>query len=59
VSDLLPGLAEGVQLLKVGGKGLLYLPPARAFREADWPATVPKGIPLGFYVELHDINPAR
>ena len=59
VRDLLPGLAEGVQLLKVGGKGLLYLPPALAFRDADWPAAVPRGIPLGFYVELHDINPAR
>ena len=59
VRDLLPGLAEGVQLLKVGGKGLLYLPPVLAFHEADWPAAVPRGIPLGFYVELHDINPAR
>jgi len=59
VRDLLPGLAEGVQLLKVGGKGLLYLPPALAFRDADWPAEVPRGVPLVFYVELHDINPAR
>lgn len=59
VRDLLPGLAEGVQLLKVGGKGLLYLPPALAFRDTDWPREVPRGIPLGFYVELHDINPAR
>ena len=59
VRDLLPGLAEGVQLLKVGGKGLLYLPPALAFRDADWPRELPRGIPLGFYVELHDINPER
>jgi FKBP-type peptidyl-prolyl cis-trans isomerase FkpA len=59
VRDLLPGLAEGVQLLKVGGKGLLYLPPSLAFRETDWPRELPRGIPLGFYVELHDINPAR
>lgn len=59
VKDLLPGLAEGVQLLKVGGKGLLYLPPSLAFRDADWPRELPRGIPLGFYVELHDINPAR
>ena len=59
VRDLLPGLAEGVQLLRVGGKGLVYVPPALAFREADWPAAVPPGVPLAFFVELHDINPAR
>jgi FKBP-type peptidyl-prolyl cis-trans isomerase len=59
VHDLLPGLAEGVQLLRVGGKGLIYVPPALAFREADWPAAIPVGVPLAFFVELHDINPAR
>jgi FKBP-type peptidyl-prolyl cis-trans isomerase FkpA len=59
VRDLLPGLAEGVQLLRVGGKGLIYVPPALGFREADWPASVPPGVPLAFFVELHDINPAR
>lgn len=58
VRDLLPGLAEGVQLLQVGAKGLLYLPPALSFREADWPPQLPKGIPLCFFVELHDVNPA-
>ena len=59
VRDLLPGLAEGVQLLRVGGKGLIYVPPALAFSDADWPAGIPKGVPLAFFVELHDINPAR
>jgi len=59
VRDLLPGLAEGVQLLHVGGKGLIYVPPALGFREADWPASVPAGVPLAFFVELHDINPGR
>jgi FKBP-type peptidyl-prolyl cis-trans isomerase FkpA len=59
VRDLLPGLAEGVQLLRGGGKALIYVPPALAFREADWPAVVPKGVPLAFFVELHDINPPR
>jgi FKBP-type peptidyl-prolyl cis-trans isomerase len=57
VSDLLPGMAEGVQLFRVGGKGLIYLPPALSFREGAWPAEVPKGVPLAFYLELHDINP--
>jgi FKBP-type peptidyl-prolyl cis-trans isomerase FkpA len=55
VRDLLPGLAEGVQLLKVGGKGLIYVPAALAFKEADWPPQLPREAPLVFFVELHDI----
>ena len=55
VKDLLPGLAEGVQLLRVGGKALVYLPPALAYSDADWPASVPKGTPLVFFIELHEI----
>lgn len=56
VRDLLPGLAEGVQLLKVGGKGLVYVPPALSFKEADWPPQLPREAPLVFFVELHDIT---
>lgn len=55
VRDLLPGLAEGVQLLSVGGKALIYLPPALAFAEENRPPQIPNGAPLGFFVELHDI----
>lgn len=58
VRDLLPGLAEGVQLLRVGGKGLIYVPSALAFSEADRPAQLPRDAPLVFFVELHDIMPA-
>lgn len=59
VKDLLPGLGEGVQLLRVGGKALIYVPPALSFRPADWPAQLPRDTPLVFFVELHDISPAR
>ena len=59
VKDLLPGLAEGVQLLSVGGKALVYLPPKLAFSEADWPANIPHGMPIGFFVELHEIVEAK
>ena len=59
VRDLLPGLAEGVQLLKVGGKGLIYVPAALSFKAADWPAQLPPGVPLIFFVEMHDIVPAH
>lgn len=58
VRDLLPGLAEGVQLLRVGGKGLIYVPPALAFKPADWPPQLPRDTPLVFFVELHDVQPA-
>lgn len=55
VGGLLPGLAEGVQLLTVGGKALFFLPPELAFNETDWPANIPRGMPLGFFVELHEV----
>jgi len=55
VRDLLPGLAEGVQLLKVGGKGLIYVPASLSFKEADWPPQLPLNAPLIFFVEMHDI----
>jgi FKBP-type peptidyl-prolyl cis-trans isomerase FkpA len=58
VKDLFPGLAEGMQLLRVGGKGLLYVPPALAYRAEDWPAGLPRNTPLVFFVELHEIIPA-
>ena len=55
IQDLLPGLAEGVQLLKVGGKALVYLPPELSFAEKNWPPQLPKGAPIVFFLELHDI----
>lgn len=59
VRDLLPGLAEGVQLLRVGGKSLVYLPPDLAFKPESWPADIPQGLPLAFFVELHEIVPEK
>ena len=55
VKNLLPGLAEGVQLLKVGGKALVYLPPDLSFTEKNWPPQLPKGAPIVFFLELHDV----
>ena len=55
VTDLLPGLAEGVQLLKPGGKGLIYVPAALSYGDGDWPKDVPRGMPIGFFVELHEV----
>ena len=56
VSDLLQGMAEGVQLLKPGGKALVYLPPELSFKEGPWPAGVPEGAPIIFFVELHEVT---
>jgi len=55
VRDLLPGLAEGVQLLSVGGKALVYVPPTLSFNADNWPAEVPRGAPVVFFLELHEI----
>lgn len=56
VRDLLPGLGEGVQLLAPGGKALVYLSPALSFRDGEWPADVPKGAPIIFFLELHAVE---
>jgi hypothetical protein len=56
--DLRPGLAEGVQLLRVGGKALVYLPPDLSFPEQSWPPQLPKNTPIVFFLELHEIIPA-
>jgi FKBP-type peptidyl-prolyl cis-trans isomerase FkpA len=56
-TDLLPGLAEGVQLLKSGGKALFFLPAALSFGAGEWPKDVPPGMPIGFFLELHEVIP--
>jgi len=55
VTDLLPGLAEGAQLLKPGGKALIYLPATLSFGTGEWPKDVPPGMPIGFFFELHEV----
>ena len=56
VADLLPGLREAIQLFKVGTKGLVYLPPDLSFGTGDWPTGVPRGAPIVFFVELHEVE---
>lgn len=56
VGDLLPGLREGVQLLHVGGKALVYVPADLSFGNGDWPPGVPRGAPIIFFVELHEVE---
>lgn len=55
VSDLLPGLAEGLQLLTPNGRGLFVMPPDLSYGSGEWPAGVPQGQPLVYTVTLHEI----
>lgn len=58
VRDLLPGLAEGLRMLTLGGRIVLVVPPILSFGDAPWPAGVQSGIPLLFELSLEDIEPA-
>ncbi len=55
VSDLLPGIAEGVQMLTLGASQLLVLPPHLSFGENPWPEGLQPGMPLVFQITLKEI----
>jgi hypothetical protein len=57
VHDLLPGLAEGVQMLTLGSSQLLVLPPHLSFDHTPWPEGLQRGMPLIFQITLKDISP--
>ena len=57
VTDLIPGLLEGVQMLTLGGHIVLVIPPSLSFANGDWPSGVDRNIPLLFEVALDDIIP--
>lgn len=54
VSDLLPGLAEGVQMIAAEGTALLVVPPDLSYADGEWPAGVARG-PIIFTLKLHEI----
>lgn len=55
VSDLMPGLREGVQMLAVGSHGTFLVPPSLSFGKGEWPTGIPKGDPILFQVGLIDV----
>ncbi|MCC5025602.1 MAG: FKBP-type peptidyl-prolyl cis-trans isomerase [Candidatus Synoicihabitans palmerolidicus] len=55
LSDVLPGLREGLTLMQPAGKALFYLPPELSFGDSPWPTEIPRGAPIILFVELHDI----
>jgi len=56
VSDLMPGLAEAVQMMTADAKGVFILPPALSYGTGKWPEGVEKNSPLIFRVTLHEIE---
>jgi FKBP-type peptidyl-prolyl cis-trans isomerase len=58
VSDLLPGVAEGIQMLAVNGTAMLVVPPELSYASGEWPAGVAPA-PLLFTVKLHGIIPVE
>lgn len=55
VADLLPGLAEALQMMTVDSAAMLVLPPDISFGEGEWPAGTERGTPLLFTVKLHEV----
>lgn len=56
VSELLPGLAEGVQMMALSAQALFVLPPDLSYGKGEWPAGVTPA-PLIFTVKLEAISP--
>ena len=59
VSDLLPGIAEGVQLMTNTSQAILVVPPSLSFGKGDWPEGVGRGSPIIFQVTLHEVAAAK
>ncbi|HWA25211.1 MAG TPA: FKBP-type peptidyl-prolyl cis-trans isomerase N-terminal domain-containing protein [Lacunisphaera sp.] len=57
VADLLPGVAEAVQMISPGGAARLIVPPDLSFGSGEWPQGVERG-PLLYMVVLDQVIPA-
>ena len=55
VTDLMPGLAEGVQMMTVDARAMLVVPPELSFGEGAWPDGIVRGTPVILIVTLHEI----
>lgn len=55
LQGVIPGWTEGVQLLKEGGKGTLYIPSGLAYGAKGAGANIAPNSPLKFEIELIDV----
>ena len=55
MKELVPGLVEGLQMMTVGGKAFLVIPPTLLFGDAEWPAGVERGAPIRVQLELNEV----
>ncbi len=56
ISQMIPGWAEAIKLMKVGEKWEVFIPPYLAYGEGGVPPTIPPNTMLIFEIELLGIN---
>ena len=56
MTDLIPGLREGLQMMTVDSNAVFVLPPALSLGSGDWPAGVARDTPLFLAVTLHEVS---
>lgn len=59
LEHVIPGWAEGIQLMHVGGRTKLFIPPELGYGEAAGLPEIPPNSVLIFDVELLEIEPAK
>lgn len=59
LAGVIPGFREGIQLMQVGGKYKLFIPPELGYGERGAGADIPPNSALIFEIELLGLNPGQ